>query len=254
MDAKVFPPRMDDLLASFLARQSAAISSGAESSTGSDVEAYAAVATEAVDPRLAWDGATESLRYFAPGLKLPTKLPSSWSAIASSLPACNFLPMAAGQFPQLVRDLNSVLEMSPLKIADGLDSPEVKRFVQFSAASQEPALWFVAVGVARLTRDFDLAQRVLSAKGSLIPAELEHAWSNELAVLNWEQEQPEKAVSIWNSLPESAPVLFNLGIAEMHNQKTHLAVSHFKRAAAMIRESSGWHHLAQLYLAVAESR
>ena len=64
----------------------------------------------------------------------------------------------------------------------------------------------------------------------------------------------DEAKSIWATLPESAPVVFNRGVAELFGGSAKLAIGHFKKAIKLIPESSGWHHLAQLYLAIAESR
>ena len=63
-----------------------------------------------------------------------------------------------------------------------------------------------------------------------------------------------EAKAIWASLPEVAPVVFNRGVAELFEGSPRAAQAHFKKAVALLPESSGWHHLAQLYLALASSR
>jgi hypothetical protein len=108
--------------------------------------------------------------------------------------------------------------------------------------------------MARLTGNYENANQLIQSKQSTIPAHLADSWANERATLLWERGFQEQAVPIWDSLPDSAPVLFNRGVAQLVHTNAESAAKHFKAAAAMISESSGWHHLARLYQAIAESR
>jgi hypothetical protein len=253
MDAK-HTPRMDELMSRYLVRQLAAASTGVEATQPSEVESFDAVIAPTVDPRLAWDGAIEPLRYFAPYLKLPTKIPSGWAAIVNALPPAVFLPMAVGHFPQAVRDLNAVLESSQTNVVDSIDSPSANQFIDSMLKSNDPANWFIAVGAARLINDKKTALKLLSQKQSDIPSELRIAWANERATLAFVSGQTDEATQTWKSLPDSAPVHFNRGVGHLATDRCKDAIAQFKAASSQIPESSGWHHLAELFLAVAEAR
>ena len=56
-----------------------------------------------------------------------------------------------------------------------------------------------------------------------------------------------QATKLWNSLPASAPVLFNRGVAELFAGSAAAAISHFKAAVAQLPDSSSWHHLGRLF-------
>jgi hypothetical protein len=51
-------------------------------------------------------------------------------------------------------------------------------------------------------------------------------------------------------LPDSLPVLFNRGLAALVLGDIETGRLHLSRAVAGLPESSPWHHLGQLYLAV----
>ena len=72
--------------------------------------------------------------------------------------------------------------------------------------------------------------------------------------MRWAQGKPEKAIALWESLPETPAVLFNRGMAALFLNATAKARDLLKKAVAQIPESDGWHHLGRLYLALAEMR
>jgi len=54
-------------------------------------------------------------------------------------------------------------------------------------------------------------------------------------------------------LPDSVPILFNRGMAALFLDRPADARAALRTAVEKIPESSGWHHLGRLYLALAES-
>src|SRR5688572_8749141 len=97
-------PEIADLLARFLGRQSAAHTAGLAAAVAGDVEPYEAVPVQAVDPRQAWDEATAVLAHFGGAGKLG-KTPADWPVLVAGQPSHTGLAFAAGNFPQMVRDL-----------------------------------------------------------------------------------------------------------------------------------------------------
>lgn len=54
-------------------------------------------------------------------------------------------------------------------------------------------------------------------------------------------------------MPDGAVKAFNLGMAELFAGRSASARDHLTAACAGIPETSGWSHLAQLYLALCDS-
>ncbi|MFL5327719.1 MAG: hypothetical protein ACJ8C4_02290 [Gemmataceae bacterium] len=242
-------------MAAFLARQG---TTGVASTSCSGIEPYDAVPSQAVDSVVAWEGAFEALTSNVSSVKPPKRIPEVWSTLVAALPSALALPMAVGNFPQAVRDLPALLQVGPAAAAGNrpamIDETAISQFLAKSAASDDPVSWFLAVGMARMTGDYEKAEQLIQAKQSMVPPHLSDAWANERATVLWERGFFEQAVPIWYSLPDSAPVLFNRGVAELVGPNVRFAAKHFKAAVAMLAESSGWHHLGRLYLAIAESR
>jgi tetratricopeptide (TPR) repeat protein len=250
-------PRIDELMSAFLARRASAMASGQEVIASGEVEAYEAIPTQSVDPRQAWDGAVEVIQHFAPKAKIPTRLPAGWSALVNALPSATGLPMAVVNFPQSVRDLPALLQMNAPNEAAApvaIDDAALVSSIESNITSSQPIDWLVAVGLMRLAGRFESALRFVSEKSARIPKDLADAWANEKAALAWQMGDRKQAAMIWKSLSDSAPVLFNRGMAELFAGSPAAACDQFKAAIAQLPESSSWHHLARLYLALAESR
>jgi hypothetical protein len=111
----------------------------------------------------------------------------------------------------------------------------------------------LAVGVLRSTRQFGRAEKLLAKIEKSMPAQLKSAWSNEKVALLWSCGPRAEALAMWRSLPESPPVLFNRGVAALFLGDKALARTALKAAVSQIDESSGWHHLGRLYLALAQN-
>jgi hypothetical protein len=224
----------------------------ADTPVGGEVEPFEAVPAASVDARQAWDAA-------ASPVSAKVKAPAGWSALVASLEGQTALPMAAGNYPQAVRDVMALLRgngvASPGKRE--ASAPEDRALMAWAgrlAQTNDPAAWLLAAGVLRRARQFDAAEQLLAHKQPEMPAEWADALANELAALAWHRGQRDEAAKIWENLPDSAASLFNRGLAELTAGRARQAEPLLRAAVAKLAETSPWHHLAQLYIALAESR
>jgi hypothetical protein len=74
------------------------------------------------------------------------------------------------------------------------------------------------------------------------------------AALAWHRGEWGRALQMWQDLPDSVPVLFNRGMALLFLGQPARAREALQKASADLPETSAWHHLAQLYLALAALR
>lgn len=240
-------PSLADLMARYVGRQSTAVAAGLAAQLPGEVEPHEAVPVQAVDPKQAWDEATEALRFY--GVDAPTKAPADWPALVAAQPSHTGLAFAAGNFPQMVRDLAPLYRaaevLGELSVADG---PPV-------AVEAGPSVDFPQVlstlGTLRLARQWDAAEALIESHAGRVPAAIAAAWANEEAALLWHRGRKDEAASHWQSLPESVPVLFNRGMAALFTGKPAEARADLRRAVERLPESDGWHHLGRLYLALA---
>lgn len=230
-------PSLEDLMVRFLAARSDAAAAAVEPSEG-EVEPHEVAAGFRVDPRAAWTDATTEIT------TAPVQLPPDWASLVN-LPGSAFaVALAAGNFPQRVRDLQPLLTgFKPAELRpSGSQTPipglmSLRSWVRKNAADQ-PVL---AAGIARSLGDFETA-------AELLPSE----FANERAALLWHRGQCEEALAAWNAMPESPAVLFNRGMALLFLGRIAEAKPVLTQAIAGLPETSGWNALARLYLAVAE--
>jgi len=167
-------------------------------------------------------------------------------------PSHTGLAFAAGNFPQMVRDLAPLCRaaeaLGELPIPDG---PPVAVEAGHTAAFPQALL---ALGVLRLARQWDAAEALVRANAGRVPAAWADAWANEEAALLWHRGQKDEAARRWRELPESVPVLFNRGMAALFTGRPADARADLRRAVERLPESGGWHHLGRLYLALSETR
>jgi len=242
---------LDELFASFVARKGCAQEAvGAVPMAG--VEPFDVIPATSVDPREAWNAATSLLA-------TQPKLPAGWSAAVSSMKTMTGLPMAVANYPQAVRDL--VLLVRADLLSQTLESGEavsadtaLSNSAETMARSDEPAQWLLAAGLCRLAGRFAAAEALLSSKEAGLANEWRDAWANEMAALDWQRGNRNAAIARWNSLPETAASLLNRGMAELFSDRPASARPILRKAIARLNESDPWHHLGQLYLAMAESR
>lgn len=229
-------PSLEDLMVKFLASRSDAAAAAVEPGEG-EVEPHEVAAGFRVDPRAAWTDATTHTA-------APVPLPPDWATLVNQPAAAFAVPMAAGNFPQRVRDLQPLLaRFNPAELrpsADRVPLPGLAGLRGWIAGHRatHPVL---AAGLARLAGDFKTAEEILPADAA-----------NERAALLWQRGEWEAALAAWMAMPESPTVLFNRGMALLFTGNFAGAILALGAAVSAIPESSGWNALARLYIAVAE--
>lgn len=248
-------PALQDLLARYLQQKAAACAAGFPEERTGDVTPFEAAPVQPVDARLAWEEAVTVLGHFQLKIENPT-VPPDWSGLAASQDSPGALAFAVGNFPQLIRNwqpLWQTADLGLLRPGEGRPAvlPALAGWVEKQNAF--PGL-LLGVGLLRLARQFTLAERLIREHGSAVPKAWRVAWANEEAALCWHRGKFDEARKLWRDLPDSIPVLFNRGMAALFCQKPAEARPALEQAAAGIPEASAWHHLARLYLTLAEVR
>lgn len=232
-------PSIESLMMRFLATRSDATT--AVEPGESEVEPHEVAAGFRVDPRTAWIDANAAL-----GAGTAGPVPPEWAALVGQPSSAFALPMAAGHFPQRVKDLHPLLakfsqdELRPTGSQAPLPAFANLRSWVAKNAKASPVL---AAGVARTLGDFGTAEALLSGT---------HGAENEKAALLWQKGQCADALAAWDAMSESPAVLFNRGMARLFLGRLADARDALQKAIETIPESSGWNALARLYLAVAE--
>ena len=252
------PEALAELFKQYLQRQVAARTEGlAFADAEGQVVPHEAVPVQPVDPRLAWDDALTVVRHFS---AKPTEsrfdVPPDWSTLVASHEPAIALAFCIGNFPQLVRNLQPLLSVRDLTV---LRQAPVRSF-NVSASLLEWALGtrtypqvLLAAGVLRLARRFDEAAKLLRANKN-VPTTWQALQANEEAALAWHRGQTDEALARWQDQPASVPTLFNRGMASLFLGRVAEARTALGKAVAQLPETSAWHHLGQLYLALANTR
>lgn len=254
-------PNLQELFARYLQRHAAARADGlAPADTTGEVIPHEAVSAQPVDPRVAWQDALGVLCFYQPDAgKGSLPAPPDWPALTASPEPVVALPFCAGNFPQLVRNLQPLLQASDvtaLRPSAGRPAP-VSALLDWAAQIIQKRQYpqaLLALGALRLARQFDRAAELVQQARAQAPVEWQAAWANEEAALAWHRGQAEQARKLWQTQPASAPVLFNRGMAALFADKLTEARSNLQKATEQIPEDSSWHHLGRLYLALAEMR
>jgi tetratricopeptide (TPR) repeat protein len=240
-------PSLAELTERFLGRQSAAAAAGLAAQLPGEVEPHEAVPVQAVDPKQAWDEATAVFAHY--GMVAPAKAPADWPPLVAAQPSHTGLAFAAGNFPQLVRDLAPLYraadDLGNLPVADGPAA-----MFEVGTPTEFPQV-LLALGTLRLARQWDAAEALVKAHAGRVPAAFADAWANEEAALLWHRGRKDEAARRWRSLSESVPVLFNRGMAALFTGRPDEARADLRRAVESLPEADGWHHLGRLYLALA---
>lgn len=253
-----YQPQLADLLARFLQRQTEAHAAGLGLPESGEVALFEAAPAQTADPQQAWDEATAAVKQFQPTLKKAPP-PVDWASLVVGHESTTALAFAAGNYPQMVRSLHALIAGKNLGgllpgARSGSGSPALVSWAeQVIRAGKFPETLF-ALGVLRAGGHFDLATKLLRECENDVPQEWQAAWANEAAALAWHQGQAEDAFKLWQQQSESVPVLFNRGMASLFLGRAADARTNLAKAVGQLPESSSWHHLGRLYLALAEMR
>jgi tetratricopeptide (TPR) repeat protein len=238
-------PTIDALMVRFLATRSDAAAAAVESGE-SEVEPHEVAAGFRVDPRAAWLDATAALTTGGNAPPPAIQPPTEWAALVAQPAAAFALPMAAGHFPQRVKDLQPLLaNFNPNELRPSGTQPVMPGFPGLrnwlaKHGSEHP---LIAAGIARTLGEFDTAERLFGAVANA---------ANDRAATLWAKGACAEALTAWDAMPESPAVLFNRGMARLFLGQFAEAREWLQKAVDAIPETSGWNALARLYLAVAE--
>jgi hypothetical protein len=219
-----------------------------------EVVPFEAAPAQPIDPRLAWDEALACARCFQPAADLrPLRVPPDWPSLVAGHEPLTALPFCLGNFPQLVRDLHALLHGTPAAPrAVARPVPTVAEWAAQEAQKRQFPQALLTVAVLRLARQYDSAADLLRQLRDEAPAGWQAAWANEEAALAWHRGQADEAVRLWQGQPDSAPVLFNRGMAALFTGRPDEARAALGGAVEQLPEDGTWHHLGRLYLALAE--
>ena len=233
-------PSLEDLMVRFLASHSDAAATAVEFGE-SDVEPHEVATGFRVDPLAAWNDATSQIN------AATVPMPPDWATLVNQPASAFAVPMAVGNFPQRVRDLQPLLaKFEPAELRPSgsqQPTPGLPALRNWIAKNSGTNL-LIAAGLARLIGDFAIAEKLVNAN--------DPATANERAALLWHRGECEQASAAWNAMLESPAVLFNRGMALLFLGKIAEAKLSLAFAIGRLPESSGWNTLARLYLAVAE--
>ena len=215
-----------------------------------EVVPYEAAPVQPVDPRQAWDDGIAVAHLFAAVEVKKWPVPSEWPALVAAQESAVALAFCVGNFPQMVRNLQPLLaggdpaalrvNTSRVPIASGL--------TDWTATVHEPTQMVIAAAALRLARQFDQAEAMLKRVTTWLPLV-----ANERAALSWHRGQFSEAAAQWQKQAPSAPVLFNRGMAALFMGDAVAARADLGQAVQLLPETSAWHHLGRLYLALSDA-
>ena len=253
------PQSLADLFTRYLHRQMTAQSEGLGfADPDGQMVPHEAVPVQPIDPRLAWQDALAVVPHFPTGRTGPRwEVPPDWPTLAAGQEPAISLAFCIGNFPQMVRNLHPLLA--------GGDLTALRPSTATRPASASPALlqWasgthgypqiLLAAGVLRLAHRFEEAAERLKSAGDA-PAAWQALRANEEAALAWHRGQHDEALTLWQAQKTRVPVLFNRGMAALFLGRPSEAQTALREAVAQLPDTSAWHHLGHLYLALAAAR
>jgi tetratricopeptide (TPR) repeat protein len=252
------PHNLNDLFRRYLDRQTQAHALGqAAAGLGGAVTPFEAVPVQPVDARLAWDGATELFKHFS-SAGAPSEAftaPSDWASLVAAHEPVASLAFAAGNYPQLIRDVHPLLgakKLSELRLGIGwpLSAPGLPQWAERATASMLFPQALMALGLLRLARNYEAAMSLAGRIEAQVPSNWKAAFGNEKAALLWHQGKAEEAYALWQAEPTSVPVLFNLGMAALFLDRPQQARPALLQAVEQLPDTDAWHHLGRLYAAL----
>jgi tetratricopeptide (TPR) repeat protein len=249
---------LNELLARFLASQTADRKAGIAEVVSSDVQPHEAAFAPMVEPRIAWEEAELAPRMLAENVQpWHVKPPTEWTMLATAHEGWCALPMAAGHFPQQVKDLPSLAREKPRsrlipKPRMEFSTPGLSDWVAQGLKKNNMAQAVMGIGALRVAQRLDEAQGILDKIRRSASAEWQNTITNEDAALSWCRGEGDSALSKWQSLPPSAPSRFNCGMALLFLDRPKDSREQLQQAVQLVPEDSAWHHLGRLYLTLTE--
>ena len=244
-------PNLDDLMARFLA---SAGGTEIDAALESEVEPHEVIGGFRAAATQLW---REGLAVFAGVTTEKVTTPPEWAGFAA-LETHKSSPFAAGLFPQSLREISPLLtggELTSLK-PTGKPAPipgfsALRSWCQKNLSQGHAATLLVTSGILAGLGDFTQAKAALLAAEPLCDGPLRALWHNQHAAVLWMSGEVSQAVAAWEQAEACVPARFNLGMANLLTGNKPVVVQHLTVAATSLPDSSGWCHLARLYLALA---
>jgi tetratricopeptide (TPR) repeat protein len=246
-------PALSELFTRYLERQAQAQAQGLGYAEPTDeVVPHEAAPPQPVDPQLAWGEAVAAAQHF-PDAAAPKAwpVPPDWPGLVAAQEPSVALAFCLGNYPQLVRNLHPLLSAEPAALRHPPGRPlPAAALADWAGRQKNYPEALLAAGVLRLARHFDEAADLLRRAGDA-PAAWQAVKANEEAAIAWHRGRADEALALWQAQAASVPVLFNRGMAALFLGRRDEAVSALTQAVAPLPDSSAWHHLGHLYLALA---
>jgi tetratricopeptide (TPR) repeat protein len=245
---------LSDLFTQYLRQQTAAQAQGlGYAEPGEEVEPYDAAPVQPVDPRLAWEDAVAAAACWASGALPAFTVPADWPNLVAAQEPAVAVAFCLGNYPQAVRNLHPLLAGDPAALRGVPPRPATApSLAEWARQTRTAPQSLLAAGVLRLAGHFDEAEAVLAE--AEVPACWQALRDNEQAALAWHRGRAEEALRLWQAQEASVPVRFNRGMALLFLGRTAEAQEELTAAVNGLPETSAWHHLGQLYLALAAGR
>jgi hypothetical protein len=218
---------------------------------------HEAAPAQPVDPRLAWENALAVVPHYHAGRSQPHwEVPPDWPALVAGQEPALAVAFCVGNFPQLVRNLQPLLlggDLTTLRPSHLRPLSVPTTLLEWAERARGFPQVFLAVGVLRLARRFDEASALLASVGK-VPSAWKALQANEEAALAWHRGNAEEARAAWQAQKASVPVLFNRGMSALFVGETQEAQTSLGAVVQQLPDTNAWHHLTNLYLALASAR
>ena len=284
-------PKIGDLLADYLRRQTEAQAAGlASPDADAEVLAYEAGPVRLIDAKLAWDETLTVAKSYGCECETQGQMPPGWPNLVAGLEPVVALACALGNFPQMVRNFQAILQSRnlaqlrpssarsprpPENVGDLLEwadrtakgnaflaprsrirknagKGESTRILANAATDTAFPQLLLVLGVLRLAKQFEHADKIVKRHNARVPATWRPAWDNEKAALAWHRGEADEANNLWQRQKATPMVLFNRGMSELFLDRPEKAKESLTQAVAELPEAGAWHHLGRLYLALAK--
>jgi len=252
------PFSLNDLQHAHMTRE-LAIEEGERLTLSGEIEPYAANVGLPTEPRAAWQDSLSALTPVTVKSLSKVPLPPEWANWVQQAGADPAVAYAAGNFPQEVRDLASLVEadeLSTLRPHHHMTEPvqrTAKVWIEQRMESHQPAEQILAIGVLRYLGEVELAEHHLARLEVSLGGEWQSVIANERGAVAWHRGDAVAALQIW-SQGDTLPMRFNQGMALLFTDRAAEALPILRKVTEQLPETCGWHHLAGLFTALADMR
>jgi hypothetical protein len=252
---------MDELFLNYL-KQRSAVATTEPIARESEVEPHQAAVLAVVDSRQAFSDALAAAEWLlgrqGTSVLRDIQMPPGWDSLVHQHDSVVAVPFCMGYYPQMLRDVSPILaKRRPSSLLTGTAKPQpMNDVVAWGTSMLRKQKWaeaLVAAAALRMCGQSNAARDMLDQ----IRKSAAVAWNavllNEEAALAWAGGDLRKAGDLWAKHPQAdmPPILFNRGLVALFTDRPRDAESLLRQAADKLPETSAWHHLGQLYLALA---